>query len=715
MNKCPESRWILKTQNDEIIELFSSYLEEYFKKKYKKPGKSSDEVKKSYYVLLSRLLYNRGFREVSQIDDFFDNSSTGLYDPFLLPDMEKAVERINSAINKHEKITVYGDYDVDGITSVSILYKYLVSCGANVDYYIPARTEEGYGLNETALLKIKENGSSVLITVDTGTTAIDEVEFANKIGLDVVITDHHECKISVGKDGSALEQIPDAVAVVNPKRPSGEYPFTELAGVGVVFKLLCALTNDVDKILDLYGDLVAIGTIADIMPLVNENRTIVIIGIKKIKEHMSVGLKALLTVLGNEKDISSSVIAYAIAPRLNAAGRIGDPKTSISLLLEKDYAVAKNIAIELCEENKRRQQLEISIFNDVEKMISDSCSDDKIIVYASDKWHHGVIGIVASRIVEKYGRPCILLCGDGENMKGSARSVKGINIFELLQKNSSSLLKFGGHEMAAGLSLKRELYNDFRQSIIDCSNKMITDSMLIPVIETECELPFEKLSLQTYDVLKLLEPFGTGNVNPMFIVKNLTISDIEPVGNGHHVKMRVVSNGSNSEPVTMLLFNIDYKCLNCVAGDEIDVICTLSDNVFNGKRSASVHIKKLKLSNSIESGDKVSKLFYDNFKKNKRVIDDILLSREHVVAVFRRIRKQAQETEKYHPYALARSISHDLNNGLNFARLMLSLDVLQELGLLSYSLDEYLTVNYRYSFDKVNLHNSQTWNAVHIQ
>jgi single-stranded-DNA-specific exonuclease len=519
----------------------------------------------------------------------------------------------------------------------------------------------------------------------------------------------------INEDGSFTEMIPNAVAVLNPKRPSGDYPFSELAGVGVVFKLLCALSGNTEKILNSFGDLVAIGTIADIMPLINENRSIVIIGIKNMKAHMSLGIKSLLLASGNEREISSTVIAYTIAPRLNAAGRIGDPKTSINLLLENDYSQAASLANYLCEENRRRQQLESSIIADVEKMIEQSAPNDKILVFASDNWHHGVIGIVASRIVEKYGKPCILLCGDGENLKGSARSVKGVNIFELLQKNSSDLLKFGGHEMAAGLSIERDKYSDFKHSVIEYANKTITDKMLIPVIEAECELPFEKLNLKTYDVLKLLEPFGTGNATPLFIVKNLMVSEIEPIGNGHHVKMKVSSCEIASEPVTMLLFNVDPSSLNCVAGDEMDVICSLCDNVFNGRRSVSVHIKKYKLSNSIESNDKVSKLFYDNYKRNNKITDDIMLTREHIVAVFRKIRKQSSETETYHPYALARSISHELNGEMNYARLMLSLDVLQELGLISYSDSDLIKVTYKHSLDKVDLQNSKTWSVVHKQ
>jgi single-stranded-DNA-specific exonuclease len=715
MNKRPEDRWVLKTQNDEIIEALADYLEYYFRLRTKKTNKSTPEERRSFFILMSRLFYNRGFRDIAQIENFFNTSPSYLNDPMLLPDMENAVSRIRKALADHEKITIYGDYDVDGITSVSVLFRYLYSCGANVDYYIPTRTEEGYGLNESALLKISETGTSLLITVDTGTTAVDEVKYANDIGLDIVITDHHECKMVLNEKNTFVEQIPDAIAVVNPKRPSGQYPFTELAGVGVAFKLICALDGNTENILNLYGDLVSIGTIADIMPLTDENRIIVVNGIKNMKKHMSIGLKSLLIAAGNEKEISSSVIAYTIAPRLNAAGRIGDPKTSIKLLLENDYSLANKLAFILCEENRRRQILESKIFNDVEKMISSIDSDDKIIVFASDEWHHGVIGIVASRIVEKYGRPCILLCGDGENMKGSARSVKGINIFDLLQNNSSTLLKFGGHEMAAGLSLKKKNFDEFKQSIVEYANITITDKMLVPTIEAECELSFEKLTLQTYDVIKLLEPFGTGNSAPVFIVKNLKVFDIEPIGNGHHIKLRVSSADNSSEFVTMLMFNTEYETINCVVGDEIDVICSLGDNVFNGKRALAVHIKKYKLSNSIESKDKVSKLFYDNFKKNNKVIDDISLSRDHIIAVFRKIRKQTAEEQTYHSYALARSITHELNPEINYARLRLSLDVLQELGLISYYGEDFITIQYKHSYDKVDLQNSQTWSTVHKQ
>lgn len=711
-NKRPECRWILKTQNEETVLDIAEYLKEIFKNKKKKSTTASEESRNVFFELLARLLYNRGIREPNRIFDFFNTTSSRLIDPFLMPDMEKAVDRINKALADNEKITIYGDYDVDGITSVSVLYKYLLSCGANVDYYIPGRTDEGYGLNEHALNKIHETGTTLLITVDTGTTAVDEVIYAESIGIQTVITDHHECKLKINEDGTVCELIPQCVAVVNPKRPSGEYPFSDLAGVGVVFKLLCALTGKTDEILDLYGDLVAIGTIADIMPLVNENRTIVLNGIKKIKEHMSVGLKALLSVAGSEKAVSSSVIAYTVAPRLNAAGRIGDPKTSIRLLLETDYTQAVNIATALCEENKRRQQLESEIFKDVEKMIAESNADDKIFVFASDEWHHGVIGIVASRIIEKYGKPCVLLCADGENMKGSARSVKGISIFELLQQVSFSLLKFGGHEMAAGLSLSRDQYQAFKDGITEYANKTITDKMLVPSIEAECELPFEMLTLQTYDVIRMLEPFGTGNVTPLFIIKDLSVVDIEPIGNGNHAKLKIAKKDF-PEAVTMLMFNVEFNRLNCVKGDTIDIICALGDNVFNGKRSLSVNIKKFKLSTAIESKDKVSKLFYDNFRKNGKIINDIVLNREYVAAVYKKIRKQSSETEEYNAYSFARRISVESGLDVNYARFMLSLDILNELELISFTGTEYVKITYKNTPGKVDLQNSVTWGRVH--
>jgi len=708
-----EARWILKTQNEDKILEIASYIEEYFSAKQKKPSAVPEEIRRNLFILLARLMYNRGFHDEEKIRQFFSVGTSCLHDPFLLPDMDKATERINKAIENHEKITIYGDYDVDGITSVSVLYKYFISVGATVDYYIPARTEEGYGLNEYALDKIKQSGTTLLVTVDTGTTAVTESQYASSIGIDIVITDHHECKVKQNEDGTITELIPDCIAVVNPKRPSGNYPFCDLAGVGVVFKLICALNGNVDDVIEKYGDLVAIGTIADIMPLINENRSIVVLGLKKLKDHASVGIKALLSSAGNEREINSSVIAYTVAPRINAAGRIGDPKTSIELLLETDYDKALTFANILCEENKRRQTMELEIFNDVEKIISQNMPDDKILIFESDKWHHGVIGIVASRIIERFNRPCILLCGDGENMKGSARSVKGVNIFELLQNVSDTLLKFGGHEMAAGLTLKREKYDEFREKLIEYANKNITDQMLVPSIETECEINFSDLNLRTYDAIRLLEPYGTGNQIPLFVVKNLKVVDLESIGNGKHIKMRLTSSNGNEEPITSLLFNKELNSINCTNGDEIDIICALNENIYNGKRSLTVNIKKFKLSNQIESADMVQSLFYDNFKKNGKVTDDILLTREIVVAVFREIRRRFTTTKEVNAFALARYISRISNLSIGYAKLLLSLDILTELGLISYSGNEIISVTYSNISEKVDLQLSETWCKVH--
>ena len=465
---------------------------------------------------VARVLYNRGLTDRKSIESFFDIDIANLHDPLLLADMEKATSRIKRAVENGEKITVYGDYDVDGITSVVLMYRCLTSLGANVDYYIPDRTEEGYGLNSSALRSIYDSGTSLIVTVDTGTTAVEEIAEAENYGLDVIVTDHHECKPT----------LPVCVAVVNPKRPDSVYPYKELAGVGVVFKLVCALIGDSTKAFSLYGDLVSIGTIADIMPLVDENRVLVSLGLDLLRKRPSCGIKALLEASGGYKhgQITASTIAFQVAPRINAAGRIGDPKRSVELLLCEDPEQAASLAEGLCDENRTRRQMEADIIADVEKMLENRNPSDRIIVVGSENWHHGVIGIVASKIVEKYHLPCILVCFDGDRAKGSARSIKDVSMFELLTQSSRHLEKFGGHEMAAGLTLARKDFDGFVRDITAIANEKITDDMMIPVVESECEIPFSEISLDTVHELQRLEPFGTGNPTPNFAFGNVVIS-----------------------------------------------------------------------------------------------------------------------------------------------------------------------------------------------
>lgn len=651
---------------------------------------------------VARVLYNRGLTDRKSIESFFDIDIANLHDPLLLADMEKATSRIKRAVENGEKITVYGDYDVDGITSVVLMYRCLTSLGANVDYYIPDRTEEGYGLNSSALRSIYDSGTSLIVTVDTGTTAVEEIAEAENYGLDVIVTDHHECKPT----------LPVCVAVVNPKRPDSVYPYKELAGVGVVFKLVCALIGDSTKAFSLYGDLVSIGTIADIMPLVDENRVLVSLGLDLLRKRPSCGIKALLEASGGYKhgQITASTIAFQVAPRINAAGRIGDPKRSVELLLCEDPEQAASLAEGLCDENRTRRRMEADIIADVEKMLENRNPSDRIIVVGSENWHHGVIGIVASKIVEKYHLPCILVCFDGDRAKGSARSIKDVSMFELLTQSSRHLEKFGGHEMAAGLTLARKDFDGFVRDITAIANEKITDDMMIPVVESECEIPFSEISLDTVHELQRLEPFGTGNPTPNFAFGNVVISDIIAVGAGMHLKLTFSYSGQD---FSAMLFGTTLQDFDFATGDTVDIVFSMSENFFNNRYSLNMSLKRMRLCEETEKKEADEENLYNRFISGDKE-DGIVLTRKEFTAVYRHLHRNyvnARQT-RYMPHALARGFARKGLEGFGFCKLMICLNILSELGIIEYAYNENVNITFRDTQNKKNLADSKTWRAV---
>lgn len=651
---------------------------------------------------VARVLYNRGLTDRKSIESFFDIDIANLHDPLLLADMEKATSRIKRAVENGEKITVYGDYDVDGITSVVLMYRCLTSLGANVDYYIPDRTEEGYGLNSSALRSIYDSGTSLIVTVDTGTTAVEEIAEAENYGLDVIVTDHHECKPT----------LPVCVAVVNPKRPDSVYPYKELAGVGVVFKLVCALIGDSTKAFSLYGDLVSIGTIADIMPLVDENRVLVSLGLDLLRKRPSCGIKALLEASGGYKhgQITASTIAFQVAPRINAAGRIGDPKRSVELLLCEDPEQAASLAEGLCDENRTRRQMEADIIADVEKMLENRNPSDRIIVVGSENWHHGVIGIVASKIVEKYHLPCILVCFDGDRAKGSARSIKDVSMFELLTQSSRHLEKFGGHEMAAGLTLARKDFDGFVRDITAIANEKITDDMMIPVVESECEIPFSEISLDTVHEFQRLEPFGTGNPTPNFAFGNVVISDIIAVGAGMHLKLTFSYSGQD---FSAMLFGTTLQDFDFATGDTVDIVFSMSENFFNNRYSLNMSLKRMRLCEETEKKEADEEKLYNRFISGDKE-DGIVLTRKEFTAVYRHLHRNyvnARQT-RYMPHALARGFARKGLEDFGFCKLMLCLNILSELGIIEYAYNENVNITFRDTQNKKNLADSKTWRAV---
>ena len=531
--------------------------------------------------LLSKILVTRGIDTDEKIELFLNPKRDDFYDPFLMPDMEQAVNRIVSALEKKEKITIYGDYDVDGITATTALYKFLKEREADVEYYIPNRLEEGYGLNKDAITEIANNATNLIITVDCGITAIDEVEFCKNLGVDIIITDHHE----PGDD------IPSTIAVVDAKRKDNKYPFRELAGVGVSYKLIQALSVKIgldEKEYLKYLDIVAIGTIADVVPLVEENRTITKLGLKLLQVTKNVGLKELINITGYKK-IDSNMVAFGIAPRINACGRMGKESEALKLFLSENLDEAKQVAEKLNKYNIERQSIEKEIFENAKKMAEEE-SDKKVLVLAGNDWHHGVIGIVSSKITDMYFKPSILISFDGEDGKGSGRSVPGFDLHEALINNSTYLDKFGGHEMAVGLSLKKENFENFKKEF----EKYALQSNLcdiIPIINVDEEVSLKELNIESIKELNLLEPYGEANRMPIFMIKNLKINSIRALSEGKHLKLTL---SDEHYFIDAIGFNLGHFTADYQIGDKVDVVGSLEINEFNGNQNMQINLKDIR-------------------------------------------------------------------------------------------------------------------------
>jgi len=535
------------------------------------------------HPIVAEILINRGMNDLRKIQNFFTATLSDLHDPFLLHDMKAAVERILAALVNNEKITVYGDYDVDGVTSTSILMLFLKSKGANVDFYIPSRHTEGYGLNTNAVKKIADEGSSLLITVDCGITAVEETEYAKQRGLDVIITDHHEC-------GTTL---PHALAVINPKRDDQNYPFPFLAGVGVTAKLIHAL-GGVEAVSN-YLDIIAVGTVADLVPIVDENRILVKYGLKKLNEEPCMGLEQLIKASGyHGKELDSGTIAFGLAPRMNAGGRIGHSGRSVILLTTDDTAKAVEIACELNQENQQRQEIENEILRQALEKLQEqvSLSTEKAVVLYDEAWHPGVIGIVASRLVERLYRPVIILSKDGENACGSGRSIPGVNLFEALSSCSDLFQRFGGHEQAAGLTLPIENIAAFRSRLNEYLNKHYTPFTFIPTLPYDVNIEVDQINISLIEQLAALQPFGMGNPSPVFCLSQVKLEGARTVGkDASHLKIGI---HGNTQVVDGIGYRMGYKLPQISRDSSYDMLVNLEISEWNGTRKPQCNIKSLK-------------------------------------------------------------------------------------------------------------------------
>lgn len=533
---------------------------------------------------LAMLMNIRGLDDAAHLREFLGEGEP-LSDPFLLKDMDKAAARITRAVDNMEKIAVYGDYDADGVTSTAMLYSYLETRGADVIFYIPQREGEGYGMNMGAVEYLKEQGVSLIVTVDNGISSVQEVARANELGIDVVVTDHHRPQ----------EILPDAVAVVDAYRPDDTSPYKHFSGVGVAFKLLMALEDgagDVEDLLEAYSDLAAIGTIGDIVPLTGENRTLIRAGLERLSQSDRPGVQALLENAGIAgKALTSTNVAFTLVPRINATGRMGAPERAVRLLISGYEEEAEVLSEEICADNEERRRVEAEIaeaaFVDIE---AKGYMKDRVVVVDGENWHHGVIGIVASRVTERCGKPCMIISRGETEAKGSGRSIEGFSLFEAICACGDLLIKFGGHPMAAGITLKPENIEAFRKRI----NRYAAEhfpQMPTQTVTLDCKLNPAALSVSMAQSLTQLEPFGNGNPQPVFGLFNMELSNVTPVGGGGHLRLTLEKNGA---VITAMRFNTKPEELSYHIGDKIDLAVQLEAREFRGQPSLTVIVRDMK-------------------------------------------------------------------------------------------------------------------------
>ena len=617
-------------------------------------------------TLTAVLLSMRDITEKEKIEKFFSRE-TELSDPFLMKDMDKAVERIKSAVTAGEKICIYGDYDCDGITATTILYSYLESVFANVMYYIPDRNAEGYGMNTGAVEKLKNEGVQLIVTVDNGISAINEIDYANSLGIDVVVTDHHKTQ----------DILPKAVAVVNPHRADDTSPYEDLCGAGIALKLAMAMEGEQFSIMENYGEIAAIGTVADLVPLTGENRTIVKAGLENIGNTERVGLSSLIEIAGIDT-VNAGNIGFRIAPRINAAGRLGTTYDALKVFMTEDYDEAQQKAKILNELNAQRQSIELDIFNEICDYIkiNPEYSYDRVIVVSSENWNAGVIGIVSSRVTELFGKPSIVISESGEICKGSGRSVLGFSIVDAVFACSEYLEKYGGHPMAMGFSIKKENIEPFRKAINAYANKI--DKMPLSTVKIDCKLNPEKIFPEMVHEIQEFEPFGYGNSKPVFALCEMRLDKIIPLKEGKHLKLAVSRNNAR---LNIMKFSTTVDEFPYSEGDILDFAVSLETNVYQGRENISFNVKDIKLSGVSNERIMYSLQEYDKYKSG--VLSDkilkILPTRENFAVVY----KYILSTKK--KYYFIDSMLYKIHNvEINAFKLLMILEILSERGLIEY-------------------------------
>lgn len=651
-------------------------------------------VGSGYAPLAAMVLASRGIGDDRQARAYLDCNAP-LLDPFLMTDMDKAAGRVGLAMSRGEKIAVFGDYDVDGITATCLLTDFLRRHGADVVSYIPGRLEEGYGLNPIAIHQLHAEGVKLIVTVDCGITAVSEAELCKQLGIDLVITDHHECK----------QTLPAAAAVVDPHRCDGGYPHKNLSGVGVAFKLASALCGSQETVLEEYADMVCLGTVADVMPLQGENRVFVARGLESLAHTKRPGIAALMAECGCAPEtVSASSIGFMLAPRINAAGRMGQIDLAVELFLTDDPDKAAEAARGLCELNRQRQAVESEIYRQAVSMLPMG-KPPEAIVLADESWHQGVVGIVASRIAEEYACPTFLICLDGEHGKASSRSHGGFNLFASLSALSPLLESYGGHELAAGFTISRANIPEFRRQICALAAQYYTDDVPRTVLDVDCAVSPELLTLHNVDALQMLEPCGNGCPKPVLMMKNLTIDRISMVGGGRHMRLRLCSGHTY---LNAIYFSANPQTVSIQPGDLVDLAFTPQVNEFRGTRTVQMNVIDIRPSCSAECLPDAAP--YRDMQRGNLTSGEaaaLLPDRKMLALVWRYL--DAANPVQESPMCLCRKIVRWSGQPLNLGQMLTCLDIFRDVGLLTVQRQhKYVSIRLTPGEGKADLSRSQT-------
>ena len=652
-------------------------------------------VSGGFSPLAAMVLAGRGMKTAAQAARFLD-CDCSLPDAYLLTDMALAAGRVAAAIARGEKIAVFGDYDVDGITATCLLTDFLRKQGADCISYIPGRLEEGYGLNPIALNQLKNEGVALIITVDCGITAIEEARLCRELGMDLVITDHHECK----------DQLPQAVAVVDPHRTDGGYPHKNLSGVGIAFKLAAALCGDQEAVLEAYADMVCLGTVADVMPLQGENRVFAARGLESLSHTRRPGIAALMEECGcDPQTVNSSSIGFMLAPRINAAGRMGQIDLALELFLTDDPQRATEVAKALCDLNRQRQAVESEIYQQAVSMLPGG-KPPEAIVLADESWHQGVVGIVASRIAEEYACPAFLICLDGDHGKASSRSHGGFNLFASLTALSPLLESYGGHELAAGFTISRENIPEFRKQVCALAASYYQDDVPRTSLDIDCAIPPELLTISGIDSLRVLEPCGNGCPKPVLAMNSLTIERITMVGGGRHMRLRL---RSGRHAFNAIYFSATPQTASIAVGDVVDVAFNPQVNEYRGERSVQMNVLDIRPSCRAECSPETS-LYHDlqQGQKLPREAAALLPDRAMLATVWRYLASAGTEIQES-PLCLCRKIVRWTGKPMSLGQLSICLDIFRDVGLLEITrLHKFITIRLTPGTEKADLTTSQT-------